>query len=142
MKTWRRLLIPTVLVLAVVVPTRPSWGQSSPPTGPSDVEELPFEEPDPDSVVHSWALAPTMSDGTDGGNRPNLSYEVPAGAEVQDQVTLFNLSNVPLTFRLYATDAYNNTEGTFDLLPADQKPTDVGTWVTLPQDSITLEARQ
>ena len=142
MKTWRRLVISAVLVMAVVVPLeRPSWGQASPPT--TDLDSLaPAEQLDADTVVHSWALAPTFNDSASGGNRPNLSYEVAAGAEVQDQVTLFNLSNVPLTFRLYATDAFNNKDGTFDLLPADKKPADVGTWVTLPQDSITLDPRQ
>lgn len=93
-------------------------------------------------VVHSWALAPAGSeDSPESGNRPTLSYDLAPGSEVTDQVTLFNYSNVQLTFQLYATDAFNNEDGQFDLLPSEEAPTDVGTWVTLPQGAVTLGPR-
>lgn len=96
---------------------------------------------DPGVVINSWALSPTGSaDPNQPGNRPNLSYELAPGGEVKDSVTLFNYSNVPLTFRVYATDAFNNADGQFDLLPGDKKPTDAGSWVTLPQANITVPA--
>ena len=60
---------------------------------------------------------------------------------MKDAVTLYNLSNVQLTFQLYATDARNTEDGGFDLLPKATKPTDVGTWVTMPQSAITLAPR-
>lgn len=89
--------------------------------------------------VHSWALAP--GDGTkQAGERPNLSYELPPGGVADDVVTLYNFSNVPLTFNLYATDAYNNEDGAFDLLPFDQKPKDVGKWFTLGASTLTVPA--
>lgn len=95
----------------------------------------------PEVEVNSWALAPSGSvDPKQPGNRSNLSYELAPGGEVKDSVTLFNFSNVQLTFRVYATDAFNNADGQFDILPGDKSPTDVGSWVTLPQANITVPA--
>ncbi len=94
-----------------------------------------------DEIVHSWALAPAGSDNpAEAGNRPNLSFTGDAGSEVPDAVTLYNFSNQQLNFRVYATDAFNNAEGQFDLLPGTEEPTDVGTWVTFAQDLVTVAA--
>jgi hypothetical protein len=94
--------------------------------------------------VQSWALAPAGSsdDPDQPNNRPNLSYELDPGAVVQDAVTLFNYGNVPLNFEVYATDAFNNEQGQFDILPGDKVPDDVGLWITLPSRRITLQAGQ
>lgn len=144
MKAWRLLMILAVAAaLSFAEGAPPGWGRSSPLAAQAPVTPLaPGQgEETSGSVVHSWALAPTVLDPSRGGSRPNLSYEVVPGGEVKDEVTLFNYSNVQLTFRLYATDALNNEDGSFDLLPGDQKPTGVGTWVTLPQENITLGPR-
>lgn len=94
-----------------------------------------------DEIVHSWALAPAGSDNPDeAGNRPNLSFTGDSGSEVPDAVTLYNFSNQQLNFRVYATDAFNNAEGQFDLLPGTEEPTDVGTWVMFAQDFVTVAA--
>lgn len=112
---------------------------SEPTLPPSDELTPGLPVPDDAGVVHSWALAP--GDGsTLAGERPNLAYEVAPGGQVDDVVTLYNFSNVPLTFGIYATDAFNNDDGSFNLLAAAELPTDVGTWVTMPVDSITVPA--
>jgi Bacterial protein of unknown function (DUF916) len=110
------------------------------PTLPSADELTPgLPVPDDTGVVHSWALAP--GDGTtQAGERPNLSYEIAPGGQVEDLVTLYNFSNVPLTFGVYATDAFNNDDGSFNLLAAAEEPKDVGTWLSLPADSVTVPA--
>ena len=144
MKTWRRLVIPATLATVFAAPlASPSWGQPAPLTAARTTQPVaPFDgDADSDTVVHSWALSPAFNDPSQGGSRPNLSYEVAPGTEVDDKVTLFNLSNVQLTFRLYATDAFNNEDGSFDLLPGDEKPSGAGAWVTLPQENITLPPR-
>lgn len=96
----------------------------------------------PDQEVQSWALGPagTSDDPDQPNNRPNLSYELDPGAVVEDAVTLYNYGNVPLNFEVYATDAFNNEQGDFDILPGDAAPDDVGTWITLPSRRITLAA--
>lgn len=146
MRAWRRALLATIsamVILGVLTPS--SWGQGTPPpdgpTGTTDPVD-PGAQPSEDGVVHSWALAPAGStDPSQPGNRATLTYEVAPGATLDDAVTLFNYSNVQLNFRLYATDAFNNEDGAFGLLPGEQAPTDVGSWITPAQENITLPAR-
>lgn len=92
-------------------------------------------------VVNSWALSPTGSDASQPGTRAFLSYDMAPGATVRDSVTLWNFSNVPLHFKVYATDAFNNRKGEFDLLPGERQPTDAGSWVTLTYTDVDLSPR-
>ena len=92
-------------------------------------------------ITESWTLAPATS-ASEVGNRPNLSYTIEPGETVKDAVTVYNLGNVPLIFSVYATDAFNNDDGTFSVLPGDKKPTDVGTWFTLDQNLISVPPGQ
>jgi hypothetical protein len=91
-------------------------------------------------VVNSWALAPTGTDPANPSSRVYLSYSIPPGTTVRDSVTLWNYSNVPLTFQLYATDAFTNGQGSFDLLPSARRPSDAGSWVTLEWNTLTVRA--
>lgn len=91
-------------------------------------------------VVQSWALAPTGTDPSEPSTRPSLSYTAAAGATVNDSVTLWNYGNVQLTFRVYATDAFNNADGAFDLLPGTETPKDLGAWVSVPVKFVTVPA--
>lgn len=144
--SYRRLVpitvvaITTAIMAVFVVFASPSWSQSPGEAKPSPVDQNAFPEGEiNDGEVHSWALTPAGSqDPSQSDSRPNLTYELEPGAQIDDQLTLFNLGNVQLTFNLYATDAFNNVEGTFDLFPSSKPPTDVGTWITFPQKSITL----
>jgi hypothetical protein len=147
MSTWRRLVVAATaaaVALGALAPTSSSQPLSAGQTPPDAGEAATAGEASgaPGQVVHSWALAPTGStDPDEPGNRPTLSYEVAPGAVIEDAVTLFNYSNVQLNFRVYATDGFNNDDGAFDLLTGDQEPTDVGSWVTLKQETITVPAR-
>lgn len=123
---------------------------TTPPTVPVPVDTVvtagdPSQTTDPaaaagdQGVVESWALAPAGSlDGNEAGNRPNLTYDSDPGAVIDDAITVFNYGNVQLTFRLYGTDAFNNDDGKFDLLPGSKVPVDAGSWVKLAVDTITL----
>jgi hypothetical protein len=91
-------------------------------------------------IVQSWALAPTGTDPSEPSTRPSLSYTAEPGATVNDSVTLWNYGNVQLTFRVYATDAFNNADGAFDLLAGSKAPTDLGAWVSVPVQHVTVPA--
>jgi hypothetical protein len=94
-------------------------------------------------TVDSWAVSPTGADPSQPSTRPNLSYEVGPGTSVEDSVTLWNYGTTELAFRVYATDAFNNTSGSFDLLAGDKAPADVGAWVTgLPTEVLAVPARR
>jgi hypothetical protein len=47
-----------------------------------------------------------------------------------------------VAFDIYATDAFNNTSGTLDLLASAQKPKDVGSWLDLAKTNVTIEPGQ
>jgi len=91
--------------------------------------------------VASWALAPAGSaDGSKASDRPDLSYFSTQGAVINDAVTLYNLGTTQMTFQVYATDAFNDEIGQFQLLGGGEQPTGVGSWVTLAQNLITVPA--
>lgn len=91
-------------------------------------------------IVQSWTLTPGGGqDGDQASNRPDLTYQVAPGATIEDTVIVYNLGNVPLLFRVYATDAFNNADGQFDLIPGADVPVDAGAWVKIAQETLTLE---
>lgn len=141
MSSWRRLLVATALsavALGAVAP--PSVAG---PTAQTQDPSPPTSPAPPGEVIESWALAPTGSlDPNEAGNRPSLSYDLDPGATITDSVTLYNYGNVPLTFRVYATDAFNNSVGQFDLLPGSDEPTDVGSWITMPVEYVDVPPRK
>jgi hypothetical protein len=152
MITWRRL-VPwaSVVSVALLVSGAPAFGAAPstvPPTDPPTTSPAPAPADqtaptDPGVIEESWALSPASSLEADAaGLRPELSYISEPGAVLEDAVTVANYGNVQLTFHIYATDAFNNDEGQFDLLPGDQEPTDVGSWVTFPQDLVTVPPGQ
>lgn len=149
--TLRRLLLAATLSwVAVAAPGAASASTPNPnPSDTSTTEAVPTDTHgvtnpnilDNGEAVESWALSPASSTTAgQAGGRTELSYQADPGSVLNDEVTLYNLGNVALTFRVYATDAFNNAQsGQFDLLPGDTTPSDVGAWVKLPLESITLE---
>ncbi len=71
--------------------------------------------------------------------RSNFSFAVTPGAIVNDNVAVVNYSAAPLALQLYSTDALETTAGGFGLLPAATRPTGVGSWISLPSGSGTVE---
>lgn len=127
-----------VAVLASIVPFSIA-SAAAPPTDPSGNAPRCTQAAPGEEIVESWALSPGGSlEADQAAQRPDLTYELGQGAEIEDSVILSNFGTVDLTFRVYATDAFNNADGQFDLLSGDQPPTDVGSWVTLAQELITV----
>ena len=145
MNPWRRLVLPATTVLVAVaasaVPPLPAVASAPPPTDPVAAAPAPTDQPQTgEQEVQSWALIPANDVPDRGGDRPNLTYVVDPGAVINDAVTLLNLGTDALTFRIFATDAFNNADGQFDLLVSDQQPADVGSWVSFAQEMITIPA--
>jgi hypothetical protein len=89
--------------------------------------------------INSFSLSPCGSEPGQPGSRPSLSYKLAPGAVQNDCVLLSNYSNVPLTFSVYPTDAFNNRTGEFSVLEGDESPTDVGAWIELGTEAVTLQ---
>ena len=136
----RSALLATVLALGALTGSAAANAQA--PDDPAPPEPAPIVEEQGNEIVHSWSLAPAGNDADGGaGNRPDLSYVADPGSVIEDAVTLYNLSNVPLTFEVYGTDAFNDDNGDFALLGTGEAPTEVGTWVGIGGRQVPVPAR-
>ncbi len=110
--------------LAALVALAPPVRADTNPTSPGSSSPA-------DSGSHNatFGIGPASSSAPDG--RPYLNYVVTAGAAMSDNVAVSNLALEPLTVDLYATDTFNRDDGSADLLPAGDKPSDAGQWLTL-----------
>jgi hypothetical protein len=141
MHTWRRTLLALVAAALIALNVIPaSWAKGSRATTTTTPPAPGQGNVPAGAIVNSWALTPSVD--RQKGDRPDFSYSAPPGTVLNDSLTLFNYSNVELTFHVYATDAFNDIEGQFALLPEAKKPTDVGPWVVLPQENLTLPAHK
>ncbi len=92
--------------------------------------------PRADDTSMQWSVQPSTSKGATGRNQ--FIFQNVPGAAIADSVSISNLSKTPLTFKIYPTDAFTTTDGSYALLPGLQPPTDLGTWVKLAGASYTL----
>lgn len=137
----RSALLATALALGALTGSAAVNAQTPDDPTPSD-PAAPIVEEQGNEIVHSWSLAPAGNDVDGGtGNRPDLSYAADPGSVIEDAVTLYNLSNVPLTFEVYGTDAFNDDNGDFALLGTGEAPTEVGTWVAIGGRQVPVPAR-
>ena len=77
----------------------------------------------------AWSVKPAGAKGQ--SRRDYFVYTLSPGQRVRDDVVITNMSDRPLTFRVYATDAFNTGDGSFALLTADRQAADVGTWISV-----------
>ncbi|TQJ30620.1 hypothetical protein [Microbacterium sp. SLBN-146] len=140
----RRALSPLAVLAAAALLAGPAATAYATPAVPAPTvvfagapadEETPTPAPT-DSTT--WAIAPGGADGPDG--RVSLRHRLDPGATVADQVVVTNFSARPALFRIYASDGVVTDDGNFDLIPAEEAPTDGGSWITLgPLADLTPE---
>ncbi|MEU1366396.1 DUF916 domain-containing protein [Streptomyces sp. NPDC005803] len=84
----------------------------------------------------SWSVFPTTADA---GARPYFYLSADPGATLTDKVTVTNKTGTPLTFRLYAADAYNTArDGGFAVRAQNEKQRSVGAWAKAGRDRVTV----
>ncbi|QNP72808.1 DUF916 domain-containing protein [Streptomyces roseirectus] len=87
----------------------------------------------------NWSVYPAA---TTAAARPYFHVSADPGNAVRDKVVVANRTGRPMTFRLYAADAYNTArDGGFAVKSADEKMTGVGAWAELPENELTVPAR-
>ncbi|MEU8572357.1 WxL protein peptidoglycan domain-containing protein [Streptomyces asoensis] len=87
----------------------------------------------------SWSVYPVSSAVA---ARPYFYVSADPGQTVQDKVVVANKTDAPLTFRLYAADAYNTArDGGFAVKSPGEKMRGVGAWAVLPKDRVTVPGR-
>jgi hypothetical protein len=121
----RRLfaLVAAAAVAAVLAPA----AAHAEPTGPAD------------DGNRAWSLRPGSPEGKPD-KRTHYTLQGIPGAAVEEKVLVTNSSKVPASFVIYGTDAFNTSTGAFDLLPAAQKPTDIGSWMQFTAPTVTIDA--
>lgn len=88
----------------------------------------------------TWSVEP-LPDSS--GVRRTFEYSVDPGTQIVDSVVVTNAGETPAEFLIYATDAINERDtGAFGLLERSVDPTDVGAWITLATEAITIEPGQ
>jgi len=86
-----------------------------------------------------WSVAPAANPGV----RPAFQFVVDPGQTVTDQVTVANRTGQDMTFFVYPADAYNTPAGgAFATKLPNQKQTEVGAWVQLPLQILTVPGGQ
>lgn len=84
----------------------------------------------------TWGIRP--ADNAQGAGRPNYSYELEPGARVEDDFVVLNHGQKPLTLAVYAADAVVTQNGPLNLANRDVPSVDVGSWVDVGTDEVTI----
>ena len=86
----------------------------------------------------NWSVYPASSEL---GRRPYFYLSADPGSTLTDQVTVSNRTAGPLTFRLYAADAYNTArDGGFAVRAPNEKQHGIGAWARPARDRVTVPA--
>jgi hypothetical protein len=91
------------------------------------------------STTATFGVQPATGDKPD--SRAKLTYSATPGAQISDHVAIQNFGTAPLQLHVYANDAFNTSDGGFDIQAAAIAPTDTGAWVHLTGNFITVPAR-
>lgn len=108
------------------------------PTATLAAAPLPADNGQDAAKTRTWALEPATAEGQE--KRVSVRLELDPGASASDAVTVRNFSPEELTFKLTPSDGIVTPEGVFDILPSDQEPEDVGTWIDIaPEVTVPAE---
>lgn len=84
----------------------------------------------------SWSVYPAASQL---GSRPYFYLSADPGTTLKDEVVVANKTGKPLTFRLYAADAYNTArDGGFAVRTVTEKQRGVGAWAKPEKSRVTV----
>lgn len=126
---------PPALAAPDVVSARPAAAVLEPRAADDPADPRAAES---DSIT--WGVQPVPSDGEPA--RANYSYDVDRGETIRDSVRITNFSEEPVELDLYASDALTTQSGALDLLPAGEKPKDVGAWIDLERNEVRLDPEE
>jgi hypothetical protein len=95
--------------------------------------------PQAEAAPVTFGVRPATETAPD--NRNNFSYGATPGAVVRDFVAVSNVSESPLSLKVYASDAFNTPEGGFDLLAGGRPPLDIGAWTKTRDSAVNVPPR-
>lgn len=106
-------------------------------TSPATAEDT---KPGKEAAGASVGLRPATAKGGDA-TRTQFEYEVPPKGRIVDYVAISNLRFEPVKVRLFAKDATTTTDSPYAVQASEVKPVDIGSWMSLKKDTITLPPR-
>ncbi len=127
-RTVSRILAPIAVVLATALLIAP----------PAAAAPAAATAAAPAAGPVQWSISPAV--GKNRETRQYFIYTISPGSTLTDYAQVSNLGTRPITLNLYATDAFNTTDGAFSLLTHDQKPTGLGSWITTKSSKVTVAA--
>jgi hypothetical protein len=87
----------------------------------------------------SWAVQPATAKGPD--HRSSFTYtNLAPGTTVHDYVSVSNFSQNAVSYDLYATDGFTNISGALDMQVKTDQAKDIGSWVKLGKNKVSIEA--
>jgi hypothetical protein len=137
-------LVATLLFVVLSAPfgALPAWAASPHRLAEGQTTVASHTEPETSPTTKTapprvtFGIGPATATGRD--SRSELAYSATPGAVLDDHVAALNYSTQPLTLQLYATDAVETPGGGYGLLTANQRPTGVGSWVSIPSNDATI----
>ncbi len=84
---------------------------------------------------------PTKYDVTNPKTKSWFIYELKPGDTKEDSITIVNNSDSTVNIKVYAVDATTTSDGAFALLNEDQRQVDIGSWVNIAKDTVTIAPR-
>jgi hypothetical protein len=131
------------LAVSAILAAGPTSHASAPPSATPSATPPPTTPSSTPAVDETSADAGNFSVQPSGPNGPGgrdyFVYTLKTGQLFGDTVGISNLGKDTATFAVYATDARTTNDGSFSLMHEEEKPKDVGTWVTLGATQYTLE---
>ncbi|GAA1624631.1 WxL protein peptidoglycan domain-containing protein [Catellatospora bangladeshensis] len=90
-----------------------------------------------------WAVTPTPPATPGPTPRQYFFLESPPGQTVIDSVRVANLTDRPMTLRLYGADAFNtSSDGGFGLRPEKERQQGIGSWTRLGLADVVVPAKR
>ncbi|NGN65986.1 DUF916 domain-containing protein [Streptomyces sp. A7024] len=87
-----------------------------------------------------WSVFPAKSKAKNSANRTDFRLKADPGATLRNKVTIKNLAQEPMTYQLYAADAYNTPrDGGFAVRTRAEKQRTVGVWARLAREEVTVK---
>jgi hypothetical protein len=96
-------------------------------------------KPVPKQPTVLWSITPASAHPDASNDRSTFTYELAKGGTLTDKVAVYNYSNSELPLSLFATDGLDTAEGQFGIIPPNQQPVGVGTWVKPVEGSIIVK---
>src|SRR6478735_8094716 len=141
-----RVALATAVLGAVVVSPAAGPALAAPSSTPAATASSPAEAgstTDTDAAkkkLQTYGIGPATTSGLD--RRGTFVFSAKPGTVIKDHVALVNYTTKPQKARVYASDAFTTSTGSFDVLAAGARSTDVGSWTDLEPRTVTVPGRK